>query len=250
MSCRGIGLWLAIMLSAAAHADDLMVFGDDAYAPVIFQRQGGQPDGVLVRLLKRAEAFSGDRYHLQLLPWKRAYEMARRGEGGLIGVSYTQERAALFDFSKPVYDDDIRVVTLKGHEFPFNDLADLKGRLLGGVIGASYGERVDQAIAAGTLQIDRDIGQVGRLRKLLIGRLDAALIGNGQAGFEAVLASSPELLAKREQFVLLSRPLTRDVLHLAFPRQMDKSAALARFDAAMDKIRKEGGATVSNPVSK
>ena len=155
-ACLGIAVCLSVAAGSAARAEELTVFGDDAYAPVIFQRHGGQPDGVLVRLLRRAESLSGDHYHLQLLPWKRAYEQARRGEGGLVGVSFTQERAAIFDFSKPLYDDDIRLVTLKGHEFPFTDLADLKGKSLGGVIGASYGEQVDKAYQNGDLGSIKD----------------------------------------------------------------------------------------------
>jgi len=226
------------MWVAPAAAETLIVFGDDAYAPVIHMKQG-QPDGALVRLLKRAESLTGDHYDLRLVPWKRAYELARRGEGGLIGVSYTQERAAIFDYSKSMYDDDIRIVTLKGREFAFAELSDLKGKLLGGVRGASYGEAVDKAIAAGLIQVDRDIGQVSRLRKVLAGRLDAALVGNGPAGFDAVIDSHPELQANRDKFVALVKPLARDPLYLAFPKELGKSAALARFNEALDKLRKE-----------
>lgn len=228
---------LALALPAAA--ETLLIFGDDAYAPVLFQRPGGMPDGALAQTLRRAERLTGDRYELQLMPWKRAYELARRGDGGLIGVSHTQERAAIFDYSKPMYDDDIRIVVVKGREFAFSELNDLKGKLLGGVRGASYGETVDKAIASGLLKVDRDIGQVSRLRKVLAGRLDAALIGNGQAGLEAVIESHPELQENRDKFVVLDKPLARDPLYLAFPKQLGKSEALARFNEALDKLRKE-----------
>jgi len=230
------------VLAAPAAAETLVVFGDDAYAPVIYSKQG-QPDGALVRLLRRAESLTGDRYELRLVPWKRAYELARRGEGGLIGVSYTQERSVIFDYSKSVYDDDIRIVTLKGSQFAFSDLSDLKGKQLGGVRGASYGETVDQAIAAGLVHVDRDIGQVSRLRKVLAGRLDAALVGNGPAGLDAVIDSHPELQANRDKFVVLDIPLARDPLYLAFPKEMGKTAALRRFNEALDKLRKEPART-------
>lgn len=229
--------WLVLALPAAA--ETLLIFGDDAYAPVLYQRPGGVPEGVLVQTLRRAERITGDHYDLQLMPWKRAYELARRGDGGLIGVSYTQERAAIFDYSHPMYDDDIRIVTLKGREFTFGEIGDLKGKLLGGVRGASYGEQVDSAIAAGLIRVDRDIGQVSRLRKVLAGRLDAALIGNGQAGLEAVIVSHPELLANRDRFSVLGKPLARDPLHLAFPKQLGKTEALARFNDALEKLGKQ-----------
>lgn len=104
---------------------------------------------------------TGDQYELKLSPWRRAYELALRGEGGLMGASLTDVRAKVFDFSKAVYDDDIQIVTLKGKTFAFSKLTDLKGKTVDGVNGASYGEEVDKAIAAGLFTLERDVGKVG-----------------------------------------------------------------------------------------
>lgn len=221
-----------------AAAETLSIYADDAYPPVVYAERG-KPKGKLVDLLRRAEAITGDRYEIRLMPWKRAYESSLRGEAGLIGVSYTSERAALFDYSRPVHDDDIQLVVLKGREFAFSDLNDLRGKRLGGVIGASYGEVVDRAIASGVLSVDRDIGQVGRLRKLLAGRLDAALIGNGQIGFEELLNANDDLKLERGRLVVLPKPLVRDPLFLAFPKALNKTDALKRFNTALDTLAKD-----------
>lgn len=231
-----LALWAAW---GASQAETLVVLGDHAYAPVIHS-QNGKPAGLLPAILAHASALTGDHYDLRLSPWKRAYELAARGEGGVVGVSLNQERARSFDFSRPLYDDDIQIVTLKGKTFPYAKLEDLKGKTIGGINGASYGDDVDKAIASGLFTVDRDVGQAGRLRKLLAGRLDAAFIGNGQAGFDSVVASEEELRNNRAQFVVLSTPLTRDPLHLAFPKSMHKRAALDRFDAALEKLRQSG----------
>lgn len=230
-------IWMLSALSI--HAETLIVLGDDSYAPVI-QTKNGKPSGFLPNILQRVSLITGDQYDLRLTPWKRAYELAARGEGGIIGVSLTQERAALFDFSKPVYDDDIQIVTLKERAFPYTKLADLKGKVIGGVNGASYGDEVDKAIAAGLFSMERDVGQAGRLRKLLAGRLDAAFIGNGNSGFDTIVGSVDELSRNRERFVILPVPLTRDPLHLAFLKSMDKRKAIERFDAAVEKLRRSG----------
>lgn len=223
----------------SSQAETLVVLGDHAYAPVIYL-QNGKPAGLLPAILERASALTGDHYDLRLSPWKRAYELAARGEGGVVGVSFNQERAKQFDFSKPIYDDDIHIVTLKTKTFPYAKLEDLKGKTIGGISGASYGDDVDKAIASGLFVVDRDVGQAGRLRKLLAGRLDAALIGNGLAGFDSVVSSEDELRNNRAQFVVLPIPLTRDPLHLAFPKSMNKHDALNRFDAAVEKLRQNG----------
>lgn len=236
---RAVGavcMWAALGM---AHAETLVVLGDDAYAPVVYAVQG-KPAGILPAILERVAALTGDRYELHLSPWKRAYELALRAEGGVVGVSYNSERAKLFDFSKPIYDDDIQIITLKDKTFAFTRLIDLKGKVVGGIHGASYGEVVDKAVSDGLFTVERDVGAAGRLRKLLAGRLDAAFIGNGAFGLNDVIHSHEELRNHRTQFVALPTPLTRDPLHLAFAKTMNKRAALDRFDAALHKLRKSG----------
>jgi len=234
---------MALLVTAFAaffvHAENLVVLGDDAYAPVVYLKDG-KVSGVLPAILSRAQSITKDTYEIRLAPWKRSYELAARGEGGIIGVSYTEDRSKIFDFSKAMYDDNIQIVTLKGHTFPFSKLEDLKGKVVGGVNGASYGQEVDAAIAAGLFTVDRDVSQPGRLRKLLAGRLDAAFIGNGQVGFEKIVGASEELIASRDKFSILPTPLTKDPLHLAFAKSMGKKEAIERFDMALEQMRKSG----------
>jgi polar amino acid transport system substrate-binding protein len=240
MNCRRFfAALLLIGAGAALQAETLVVFGDDGYFPVVHLKDG-TPAGVLPAILAHAESLTGDSYVLKLSPWKRAYELAVRAEGGVLGVSFNQERAKTFDFSKSIFDDDIQIVALKSRTFAFAKLEDLKGKVIGGVLGASYGDEVDRAIAEGLFTVERDVGQSGRLRKLLAGRLDAAFIGNGNAGFLEVVGSVAELRTHRSDFVILPKPLARDPLHLAFSKTMNKRAALARFDAALEKMKKSG----------
>lgn len=213
----------------------VVVFGDDNYAPVI-HRAGGKARGFLVDLLQRVEASGLAQFELRLVPWNRAYVSATRGEGGLIGVSRTAEREQLFDYSKPIYHDDIRLVMLRGREFEFRGLQDLAGKRIGGVIGASYGDAVDRAIRAGVFRMDRDIGVSNRLRKLLAGRLDAAFVGNGSCGVALALSSEPELVAERARFLLHPQTVNRDPLHLAFAKTLDKKAFVAAFDATVERL--------------
>lgn len=236
---RCSGACLLALASASAHAETLLVYGDDSYPPVIYSASG-KPSGVLANLLRQAGERTGDTYELQLSPWKRAYEMARAGRGAVVGVSRTAERLVQFDFSEPLYFDDIQIVVKKGHEFPFNQLSDLKGKTVGGALGASYGETVDAAIKNGLFKVDQDKGQNGRLHKLLSGRVDAAFIGNGTEGFDMAVRDDAELQARREEFVVLATPLARDPLYLATAKSMDKKALLERFNHALHDIQKAG----------
>jgi polar amino acid transport system substrate-binding protein len=231
-----LGVLLGLVAASVGQAETLTVFGDQGYPPMIYSAEG-HPSGILVDILKKVSAKTGDTYVLQLFPWKRAYESALAGLGGLIGASYNAERAQLFDYSAKIYDDDIQLVMLAGKEFPFRQLKDLKGKSIGGVIGASYGAAVDDAIAAGVITIERDTTQEGRLKKLLAGRIDAAFIGNGNDGLERLVASDGYLRAHRKDLFVAPKPVNVDPLHLVFAKSMKKTAVLQRFDKALAELR-------------
>lgn len=223
--------------SVPAKAERLVIYGDDAYPPVIYLDHG-KPAGILPAIFSRLQKDTGDQYELVLVPWKRALYESQQGRGGITTISWNKERDRIYDFSEPIYYDDIQLVVLKGKEFAFKQLQDLKGKKLGGAAGASYGEEIDSAISSGLLKIDRDPNQDVRLRKLLFGRIDVALIGNGNAGLNRILDSVPDLKAKRSQFVALPQPLTRDPLYLAFAKSMHKQAAIQRFNQALKALKK------------
>lgn len=237
-------LLMAVLLFfwRATLAADITIFGDDNYPPVIYRDQSGQPNGLLVEVLQQYQQHTGQTLKLKLMPWKRAYKSAESGMGGIIGLSKTQARLAIFDYSDPIHDDDIHIVVLQGHEFDFRSLADLRGRLIGTQLGASFGTEVDAAIATGQIQVDPDPVHANRLRKLLRGRIDAAFIGNGKQGFEKLLSSDAELHANRDRFVLLPTPLVRDPLYLGFAKTQHMGRFLANFNQVLKQLKTQQSA--------
>lgn len=233
---RLLALSLCLPVSAMIQAETL-IFGDENYPPVIYLDTDGQPAGLLAEVLGHFAALSGEPVNLRLYPWKRAYASALSAQGGVIGLSKTDERLALFDYSAPIYDDNINVVVLKGREFAFASLEDLAGRKIGVQLGASYGSQVDAAIAAGQIVVETDQTHVARMRKLLHGRVDAAFLGNGKLGLQTLLKSDPELAAHQDRFVILERPLVHDSLYLGFAKSMNKRAFLAEFNRALEDAR-------------
>lgn len=148
---------LSILLPLAATTQaETLIFGDENYRPVIYLDAQGKPAGLLAEVLSHFSAVSGEPISLRLYPWKRAYAGALSAQGGVIGMSKTSVRLALFDYSAPIYDDNINVVVLKGREFPFASLEDLEGRKIGVQLGASYGSDGDAAIGAGRIIVEAD----------------------------------------------------------------------------------------------
>ena len=236
------GWWCGLVVwcsAAMAQAENLVVFGGDAFAPTSYLEQG-KPVGVLVDILQKASAKTGDTYEIRLYPWKRAYEYALRGEGAIIGLSMTPQRQKLFDFSDPLYYNELQLVVAKGHEFAFHKIADLKGRSVGGGSGYSYGPDVDRAIETGVINLQRDNDASARLQKVLLGTIDAAIIGHGMQGLEAIVNGHPRLQTRRDDLSVLPRPLARDPLYFAAAKGMHKKDALERLNKALAELQRSG----------
>lgn len=230
--------WIALAAGQPAAAESLKLFADIGYPPLVYLDKGaGKPAGQLVDLLAQAEALTGDRYTVELMPWVRAYQLALRGQGGLLGATRTPEREPLFDFSAPLLSDDIHVVSLRSAGWTYRGLDDLRDKRVGGVRGTSYGAAADQAAAAGQFILQRDNCQRTQLRRLLLGQLDAALVGNGALGFELQWRGHRELAARHEELLWHPVPLARSGLHVAFPKALMHRPALDRLDAALARLQ-------------
>jgi len=236
---RLIAILFLTLGTPLAFAEMLILLGGDTFAPFAYVKDG-KPAGAMVKVFERAAQLSGDSYTIELMPWKRALARAEQAEAGIFGLSFTAERARAFDYSQSMYDNSVQVVVRAGKGFPFKKVADLKGKVMGGLYGASYGEEIDRAIASGLITVDRDYAAEGRLLKLLSGRIDAALVDGGQIGLERALSATAELRQNRDTLEVLATPLVNDSLHLAFAKGMKKTAAIDRFNAALDKLRKSG----------
>lgn len=227
------------LCAAVAQAETLVVLGGDSFAPTSYLDRG-QPAGTLIDILKKVAEKTGDHYEIRLYPWKRAYEYAVRGEGAIVGLSMTPPRQEIFDFSEPLQHNELQLVVVKGSEFPFARLSDLKGRNIGGGSGVSYGPEVDSAIASGVFVMVSDTDASARLQKVLLGTLDAAIIGHGMPGLDWLVKSHPRLQARRDELTVLPKPLARDPLYLATAKTMQKKDALERLNKALVELQRSG----------
>ena len=83
-----------------------------------------------------------------LMPW--AAPTCSRAGAGRADRRVTQSRAGCAVRLLPTHLQTTSASSCsKGKAFPFRDLPDLRGKRIGGVTGASYGERVDAAIRDG-----------------------------------------------------------------------------------------------------
>ncbi|APW43994.1 substrate-binding periplasmic protein [Rhodoferax saidenbachensis] len=226
---------LGLLLGSTAGATDIAIFSGDGSPPKMYVQEG-KNRGILIDILQYADRhLQNDTLQLALYPWARAYLQAASGEGGIVGLSWTQRRDELFDYSDPLFFDEVVVVVRKGSEFPFKVLSDLHGRRVGIVRGASYGEAFERARDAGVIAVDEDNGASNRLNKLVAGRIDCALFNVGKAGFEETLRIHKEFLPFKDSLVVLSVPLRSDPNFLAFPKSMQMRSWLVEFNQIIKK---------------
>jgi len=220
----------ALLPVTGARAADIAILSGDDSPPKMYL-QDGQKRGILVEILEYAgRQMPHDTLHVDLYPWARAYMQSSAGQGGIIGLSWTPRRDELFDYSTPVFVDEVVIVVRKGHAFPYRTLEDLRGKTVGMLRGASFGEAFDQARADGVFTIEDDGGAHNRLSKLVAGRIDCALFNVGKAGFEETLRLQKIPRALRTTLAVLPVPLRRDPNYLAFPKSMQMEGWLMDFN--------------------
>lgn len=230
-------LGLVVFLPVLAWSGELLIFGNDYSAPKIYQEDGAAK-GVLVEILRLVDQeLPTHSFEIKLFPWARAYGLAAEGAGGIIGLSMTTERLKIFDYSDVVYYDEVVLVVVKGQEFPFAKMEDLQGKSVGIGRSGSFGEDFEKAKASGLFRVDEDNGPEMRLKKLLAGRIDVALMNPGKAAVDRAMDLDQELKGKRDQVVVLPNPLKRDPNYLGFAKTMQMQGFIQEFNAALKKVQ-------------
>jgi polar amino acid transport system substrate-binding protein len=230
-----IVIMLVSLTSWGAHADDIVVYGGDAFRPQSYL-DNGQPAGIMPQLFQRLSQETGDHYKLVLLPWKRAIGESTAGNGGITTFTKTAERAKIFDFSEPIFRNKMQLIALKDQAFTYKTLADLKGKTIGLPLGSSFGDAFDRAAKDGIFITEADTNQVSRIKKLLLGRIDVAVIG--KVSLKQVIASDPAIYDDRHKLIVLSNVVIDDKMYLAFPKSMHMGPAIRRFNRALIAFKK------------
>jgi polar amino acid transport system substrate-binding protein len=214
-------------------AEEIIIRGNFDKPPKIYQ-ESGKAEGILIDIMKYIDQNMSQSFKYKLSPWKRAYENAKNGEGGVIGLSKNTDRLKIIDYSEVMFYDEVVLVVKKGNEFSFNSINDLKGKVVGYQYGASYGDEFEKG--KNTIFIaEEDKSGKNRLLKLLVNRIDVAFLSPGKAGVNSVINQNKELLEKKNEFVILSEPFKVDPNYLGFAKTMNMQGFLKEFNKVLQK---------------
>lgn len=224
-------LFLTLLAAPLAQGEAFMVYGSHDGFPKYFE-QDGQAKGIVVDISKYCLDEMQMPYQIKLLPWARAYTLAERGGGGVIGLSISKERELLFDFSEPIFTERIVLVVKQGREFPFEQIADLKDKLLGATTGTSYGTAFDEAIADGTMTLVGFNDTRSGLAMLQRERIDAILIGSS-VDISKLAQGHPDL--QGAAFATLPAAFKTDHKYMGIAKSLKMGWFLQRFNQCLKR---------------
>jgi len=218
--------------------EEIIILGNHDKPPKYYL-ENKEAKGILIDIMKYVDKNIPKSFKYKLYPWKRAYTKAVNGEGGVIGLSMNSERLKIFDYSDVMFYEELVLVVLKGNEFIFEGIQDLKGKIVGYQRGSSYGEQFEK----GKNKIfipDEDKHGKQRLLKLLSKRIDVALMGPGKAGVDSIVNQSKELMERKDEFLILPKPFGRDPNYLGFAKTMNMKGFLKEFNNVLKQGMQSG----------
>ncbi len=246
MSVReAVCVFVAWSLLLAAHGAGATQGPKISEAPVTRLMLGGPPwlpflnehqphSGLATQIVSRALNEAGYQTDVRIKPWVRILQETQHGTiDVLIGLWYSEERAADFAYSHPYYLNEIHLIAPAGANHVFTQLEALKGYRIGVRPRAAYGAEFDAADFLTKVEVP---ALVNIMRMIDVGRLE---LGVGDAMiFRYLLSENPGLIGR---LTLLNPPLSQTPLHMAVSRKRkDHAEVVQRFNQALTRMHHAG----------
>ncbi|MDR3052880.1 MAG: transporter substrate-binding domain-containing protein [Coriobacteriales bacterium] len=128
-------------------AQKYIIATDTTFAPFEFENAQGEYVGIDVDILAAVAADQGFEYELQPLGFDAALQSLTSGQadGVIAGMSITEEREKIFDFSAPYFDSGV-VMGISATDDTIKSYSDLTGKTVA-VKNGTEGEAFAQSIA-------------------------------------------------------------------------------------------------------
>jgi ABC-type amino acid transport substrate-binding protein len=239
---KKLRVWLGILWFSASTmvaAESLHVVADHKAMPKNWV-ENGEAKGIMIDLLSEVTERTGIEFTYEFGTWNRILHLSRTGAGGIIGFSKTEERLAYWDYSVPMYYDELVLVTTKAKQFEFSGLDSLKGKRIAIKRGATYGDDFEKAVEDGLFTLVETEDRTGQMRMMNLDRVDAVLLSPGKMALASVISENEWLREHRDDFVVIQPPFKKDPNFLGIPKQMNKSHLLPKINAALIEIHDDG----------
>ncbi|MFD4180385.1 amino acid ABC transporter substrate-binding protein/permease [Rhodococcus sp. NPDC058514] len=145
--------------TAQSDPDKTYVIATDVtFAPFEFQNEQGDFVGIDMDLLKAISEDQGFRYQVKPLGFNAAVQalQSRQVDGVIAGMSITDERKLVFDFSEPYFDSGVQMAVAKSND-DIESYEDLRGKRVAiktGTEGAMFADSIKDRYGFTTVTFD------------------------------------------------------------------------------------------------
>ncbi|MCG7198662.1 transporter substrate-binding domain-containing protein [Marinobacter pelagius] len=136
---KTLGASLALTVAAGtASAENLKVVTDPSFVPFeMMDQETGEMIGFDMEIIAEVAKRAGFEYDLQTMDFNGIIPALQTGnvDIAIAGITITEEREQIVDFSDPYYDSGLRILVREGSDM--TELSDLEGKKVGTKIGST-----------------------------------------------------------------------------------------------------------------
>lgn len=248
MDCRSwCAAWLALFLpalallalpaadAAAAEQERTVRLATAEWPPYLGEQLPEQ--GALAVLLNKAFADEGYRVELEFFPWARTLLLVREPASGFDGyaVDYFSDQVARdYLLSQPVATSPLVLAERAGNPLSWQSGSDLARYRLGLVTGYINTADIDRRVANGEIRAEFVSDDLGNLRILAAGRIDAAVIDSRVLSW--LSRADPQLRERGEILRVSGEVLEEKALYACFRRSVRGEQLRAVLDRGLKKV--------------
>lgn len=201
--------------------------------------------GYFTALTKASLNKVGYTMSIDFIPWKRAiHDTKNLYYNGVLGLYYSDERASLFEYSKPVDVAEIVLLFNKGSMIDWNAIEELRSLRIGTIMGYVYSRAFDEATF---LQKEPVRKMDLNFKKFMTGKIDAIAdekkvllywINLNYPNLKNSVEIAPKNIATN---ILFNGFCRNDPNYLRYVRAFNKGLEMIRADGTYEKILKQYG---------
>ncbi|BDU51228.1 substrate-binding periplasmic protein [Haliovirga abyssi] len=233
MKRRYLVLFMVLVLSVMSFGETITLTNGE-WAP--FNGKKLKNYGFASDVVKKTFAKVGVDVEYKFFPWKRGFILAQRGNyDGTLSWGKVGDRENYFYFSEePILSGETVFFYIKGNDFTWDKLEDLKGKKIGGTLGYSY------------IKSFKDVGKkldlaptdVQGLKKLYAGRVNI-FISDLDVGLKLIRDNFTK--EQQAKFSYNKKPMEKMSYYLLLSKKVSKNKELIKKYNKAFKVLKNSG---------
>lgn len=228
------GALTAIALPSTGRAQTAIQIATLEWPPYVGASLPG--DGVTAAVLQAAFRSSGYAPTISYMPWKRAVEETAQANSAVVAFfpGYHCKQRDGFIASNPMGNGPLGFAERTDAPLGWSTLDDLKGKTIGVVQGYANTTEFDARAADGRLKTDPSNNDSSNIKKLAMGRIDAAVVD--RYVLEYALKTDPQLKPHADKVRFNAKPLEDKMLYLCVRDDEPGRKIVEAFNAGLAKL--------------